>query len=472
MGNIGSSSVNGRRRHGSRRSHPPPPPPQPPQPEITPNQYVFAAPYPTQYPNPNPPQYYQYPGFYPPPPAAMPVPLPAPYDHHHRGGPPPHMDPAHANFVAGRYPCGPVVPPHAPYVEHQKAVTIRNDVNLKKETLRLEPDEEHPGRFLVAFTFDATVPGRGRNLASVRYEGISHYVLEVDILLLTDFNVNNMIIILKDAEVSRLSSVLLGEDCSLSPMKENLEPVTVHFQQGLGQKFRQPTGTGIDFSTFEESELLKEGDMDVYPLEVKAEASPINQIGADGNPIPGTMNSQITKAVFEKEKGEYQVRVVKQILWVNGMRYELQEIYGIGNSVDGDFDSNDPGKECVICLSEPRDTTVLPCRHMCMCSGCAKVLRFQTDRCPICRQLVERLLEIKYAICLWYNAPLVDAIADDIVSPILCIRRFDLKVLSLFLSKVRHIRPGGLDGKIALRNLLLGVLSCRNLSIVGGESEL
>ena len=59
---------------------------------------------------------------------------------------------------------------------------------------------------------------------------------------------------------------------------------------------------------------------------------------------------------------------MKQILWVNETRYELQEIYGIGNSVDGDDDSaddaNDPGKECVICLSEPRDTTVLPCRHM------------------------------------------------------------------------------------------------------------
>ena len=58
------------------------------------------------------------------------------------------------------------------------------------------------------------------------------------------------------------------------------------------------------------------------------------------------------------------MKVVKQILWVNGMRYELQEIYGIGNSVESDVDGNDPGKECVICLSEPRDTTVLPCRHM------------------------------------------------------------------------------------------------------------
>lgn len=81
---------------------------------------------------------------------------------------------------------------------------------------------------------------------------------------------------------------------------------------------------------------------------------------------------------------------------MNGIRYELQEIYGIGNTVDGDeLDGNDPGKECVICLSEPRDTTVLPCRHMCLCNGCAKVLRFQTNKCPICRQPFERLLEIK-----------------------------------------------------------------------------
>lgn len=160
MGNAGSSSVNGRRRQGSQRSHPPPPPPQPPQPEITGNRYVFAAatPYPSQYPNPNPPPYYQYPGYYPPPPA-MPVPLPAPYDHHHRP-PPPQMDPAHSNWVGGRYPYGPIMHAPTPYVKHLKAVTIRNDVNLKKETLRVEPDEENPGKFLVTFTFDATVAGR------------------------------------------------------------------------------------------------------------------------------------------------------------------------------------------------------------------------------------------------------------------------------------------------------------------------
>ncbi|KAJ1395950.1 Zinc finger, RING-type [Sesbania bispinosa] len=179
-------------------------------------------------------------------------------------------------------------------------------------------------------------------------------------------------------------------------MKENpVAPVTIQFQQGLGQKFRQPSGTGIDFSMFEESELLKVGDIDIYPLAVKADASPCNHDGSGETPTSGNTNSQITQAVFEKEKGEFRVKVIKQILWVNGMRYELQEIYGIGNSVESDLEENDQGKECVICLSEPRDTIVHPCRHMCMCSGCAKVLRFQTNRCPICRQPVERLLEIK-----------------------------------------------------------------------------
>lgn len=143
MGNTGSR--NGRRR--TYRSHPPPP-----QPDITGNSYVYAAattPYPYQ-PNPNATPYYQYPGYYPP--VMPPYEQPSPY----------HMDPTYANWVNGGYPCGPMIPPPtpAPYVEHQKTVTIRNDVNLKKETLRIQPDESNPGKYLIAFDFDAAVPGR------------------------------------------------------------------------------------------------------------------------------------------------------------------------------------------------------------------------------------------------------------------------------------------------------------------------
>ncbi|KAI4340410.1 hypothetical protein MLD38_025249 [Melastoma candidum] len=316
MGNAASAG-SGRRRRRGQPSAPQPqplsPPMPPPQPEIPGNRYVFAAA----------------------------TPYPGPY-----GQP-------HGNWVGGQYPCGAVPVSVTPYVEHQKAVTIRNDVNINKESFRIELDDTDPGKFLVSFTFDATAPGS--------------------------------ITIIFFAEET--------EDCQIVATREDLfKPITVSFEQGLAQKFRQPPGTGVESSMFGEMNLQKDRDVDVYPLVVKAEAHTVNSPDADGDK---NNNSQIIQAVIEKEKGEYRARVVKLILWVNSTRYELQEIYGIGNVVDGDTDGNDPGKECVICLSEPRETTVLPCRHMCMCSGCAKVLRYQSNRCPICRQPVERLLEIK-----------------------------------------------------------------------------
>lgn len=152
MGNTGSSSSGGHRRHGNRPRHPPPM-----QPETAPNRYVYAAATPYPNPTPRPPQYYQYPPelYRPAPPGTqMPPPyLPAPYDHHHRAAP------AHPHWVGGRYPNGAVVLPPPPYVEHQKAVSIKNDINVKKDSLKIVLDEENPGKFLVTFTFDATVDG-------------------------------------------------------------------------------------------------------------------------------------------------------------------------------------------------------------------------------------------------------------------------------------------------------------------------
>ncbi|XP_019084399.1 PREDICTED: probable E3 ubiquitin-protein ligase LUL1 [Camelina sativa] len=234
----------------------------------------------------------------------------------------------------------PMMPP--PYVEYQKAVTVRNEVNLKKETLSLEPDPENPIRLLVSFTFDASMPGRITIIFFAKEE----------------------------------------EECNLIATKEDtLPPITFDFGKGLGQKFIQPSGTGIDLTVFEDSELFKAAETDVYPLAIKAEAQ--------GN--SGSVDAQITVVTtYVKEKEEIKIGVVKQYLWTNGIRFEVQEIYGMGNMVDGCYER----KECVICLSEPRQITVLPCRHMCMCSGCAKASRFQAHLCPVCRQPVERYLEI------------------------------------------------------------------------------
>ena len=81
------------------------------------------------------------------------------------------------------------------------------------------------------------------------------------------------------------------------------------------------------------------------------------------------MNSQVTEAVILKnENGDCKVQVLRQIIWVDGVRYELKELYGVENAGDksenAEDDEEDFGKECVICMSETRDTAVLPCRHM------------------------------------------------------------------------------------------------------------
>ncbi|KAF0313946.1 E3 ubiquitin ligase Rnf157 [Amphibalanus amphitrite] len=85
------------------------------------------------------------------------------------------------------------------------------------------------------------------------------------------------------------------------------------------------------------------------------------------------------------------LKPLKQKQYIDGLVFLLQEIYGIENKlVDNksvDEDTEDSGAECVICMSDLRDTLILPCRHLCVCNCCADHLRYQANNCPICRAL-------------------------------------------------------------------------------------
>lgn len=56
------------------------------------------------------------------------------------------------------------VRPPPPYVDHQTAKKVRNDVNLHKHTLRLDLDPHNPDHHLISFVFDALYDGRSVNL--------------------------------------------------------------------------------------------------------------------------------------------------------------------------------------------------------------------------------------------------------------------------------------------------------------------
>jgi len=55
---------------------------------------------------------------------------------------------------------------------------------------------------------------------------------------------------------------------------------------------------------------------------------------------------------------------------------------------------DDSGNECVVCLTNPKNALLLPCRHLCLCTECAPMLRQQQNKCPVCRRAIEKVLSV------------------------------------------------------------------------------
>jgi ubiquitin-protein ligase len=82
--------------------------------------------------------------------------------------------------------------------------------------------------------------------------------------------------------------------------------------------------------------------------------------------------------------------VVSQIAAFGGMAYPLKKLYGLNEGDDGN---------CCLCLTDKKDTAVLPCGHLCLCAECGRKLKLTPSKCicPLCRTQVTDIvtLEIK-----------------------------------------------------------------------------
>jgi E3 ubiquitin-protein ligase MGRN1 len=233
-----------------------------------------------------------------------------------------------------------------------QTTTIRNDVNVKKKSLVLEQDQRHPDKYYVRFALDTTV----RCNCYVMFAATE-----------TVDEAGNVVFSYANAE----------------------EAGPVAFEAGLGQEYLSPKRNRLDVSKLTSEQLVHVPNSQRFPLVVKLEATPDGVV-----PTGSAVQCQYTYATLVKNSHDkFEAQVVKQKIQVGEVCYELQEIYGIEQNDSGGGDQDGQG-DCVICMTEPKDTTVLPCRHMCLCGECAKRLRVQTNKCPICRHPVESLLQI------------------------------------------------------------------------------
>lgn len=167
---------------------------------------------------------------------------------------------------------------------------------------------------------------------------------------------------------------------------------TFHCSSGVNQMFSQ-TSHSFQPHLFADDDLYYHTDRDLLPVVIHC-------VVEEGTDDPKQSHTTIC-VVDHHTDGTYVLRALKQKIFVDGLCYLLQEIYGIENknihkvSAMADDDTDDNGSECVICMCDTRDTLILPCRHLCLCNSCADSLRYQANNCPICRAPFRALLQIK-----------------------------------------------------------------------------
>eukprot|EP00245_Coleochaete_scutata_P010203 TRINITY_DN352_c0_g1_i1.p1 TRINITY_DN352_c0_g1~~TRINITY_DN352_c0_g1_i1.p1 ORF type:complete len:344 (-),score=45.99 TRINITY_DN352_c0_g1_i1:687-1718(-) len=239
----------------------------------------------------------------------------------------------------------------------QPTCTIRSVLNLKKQSLKVFPDTSNPGKYLLSFAVD-TIRPCSASVYLMAYEKES-----------------------KTGGPPRIKS------------KHSKSAVAVAlFTKGLEQLYTMAPNASLPLGGYEPEELAAPKGAR-YPLVIRLETIPLLAPPEQGC---GATQTQTTYATLARQPdGTYEAQVVKQVLWVDNVSYVLHEIFGIERNADDKTSAEDNSKDCVICLEEIRDTLALPCRHLCMCSDCAKALRYQTNKCPICRCVVDSLLQIK-----------------------------------------------------------------------------
>ncbi|KAJ8913857.1 hypothetical protein NQ315_003766 [Exocentrus adspersus] len=260
--------------------------------------------------------------------------------------------------------------PYPPPQPNEPTKTLKSLVNIRKESLRFVRAKNEGNKLNLNEPKDTAEFGTNASY-------------NIEFAFDSDVSCTITIYYFCTEEFSGNSVTYVSRDPSLTSE-------TFYYGRGSNQQFSQPSHV-FNPARYADDDLLYDFEREIFPVVIHC-------IAEEG--VEDMRQSHSTTAVVEKmTDGTYLLKALKQKLFVDGLCYLLQEVYGIENKNNDksseDDDTEDNGSECVICMCDVRDTLILPCRHLCLCNSCADSLRYQANNCPICRAPFRALLQIK-----------------------------------------------------------------------------
>jgi hypothetical protein len=274
--------------------------------------------------------------------------------------------------------------------EVRPTVSLKNDLNVLKRSLKLVPvQQQHSSDTTTTTTVSSSTYTDIGLLPSSRYT----IQFEFDTNVACDILIHVVGLERKDPNYHFMK---------IKSGKYNTIPC-FRFGEGIGQTFEMSSEYCIDFSEIPDEELKYDENIDTfrYPIviEMRSMLDTIGLSELDQLELRSRLKYQFTYAtIYQNSDGSYGIKAIRQKIQVDGIVYELAEIYGVDgmdSPIGDDLNANSGDDSlCVICMGEQADTSLIPCRHMCLCFECSKSLRIQTNKCPICRAKILSIIQI------------------------------------------------------------------------------
>lgn len=231
---------------------------------------------------------------------------------------------------------------------HRVSRVFKNPVHLQGKTLELACNEDGVPASL-SFKFDASTPGT--------------------------------------AVVRRAAVVGSTENGCLQVLSAGWSSSDISFEVGLGQTTTVEWSGGADLH----APVPAAAGACQWPLVVELQSRCAED---DKTEFMPAVEWTMCRIIIGSTPKKCSVEVAQQQVCGAGVpAFNVLEVFGSEKTHDGNS-----RQECIVCQNAPRDTAVLPCRHMCLCSNCADYIRtrvqYHSFKCPICRNRISRMMSI------------------------------------------------------------------------------